>query len=94
MAIKVDFDLTMTILVHNLYRLFAMGLIGFAHCDAAAIFDKFISNARESIIKKEKKNVPLFFSYITAGFSYKPLLLHPSRSHKPDCDVDFHFLHR
>ncbi len=47
MVIKVDFDLTMTILAHNLYRLFAQDLQGYAHCDAETIFDKFISNAGE-----------------------------------------------
>ena len=31
MVIKVDFDLTMTILAHNMYRLFALDLQRYAH---------------------------------------------------------------
>ena len=42
-VIKVDFDLTMTILAHNLYRLFCRGFEGYSHCGAQTIFDKFIS---------------------------------------------------
>jgi len=42
-VIKVDFDLTMSILAHNIYRLFALDFDGYAHCEAQTIFDKFIS---------------------------------------------------
>ena len=42
-VVKVDFDLTMTILAHNIYRLFAMDYTGYSHCEAQTIFDKFIS---------------------------------------------------
>jgi hypothetical protein len=43
-VVKVDFDLTMTILAHNLYRLLAAGLPGFSHNRAQTIFDKFVDN--------------------------------------------------
>jgi len=59
MVIKVDFDLTMTILAHNLYRLFARNLEGYSHCDAATIFDKFISNAGDIEISAASINVKL-----------------------------------
>jgi hypothetical protein len=42
-VVKVDFDLTMTILAHNLYKLFCKDFGGYSHCEAQTIFDKFIS---------------------------------------------------
>lgn len=67
MVIKVDFDLTMTILAHNLYRLFAKELEGYSHCSDQTIFDKFVLNAGEIGISntqievklKKKRNLPL-----------------------------------
>ena len=47
MVVKVDFDLTMTILAHNLYRLFAMNLPGYEHCGAETIYNKFVRNSGE-----------------------------------------------
>jgi hypothetical protein len=41
-VVKVDFDLTMTILAHNLYKLFCMNFNGYSHCEAETIFNKFI----------------------------------------------------
>ncbi len=72
MVIKVDFDLTMTILAHNLYRLFARGLQGYSHCDAATIFDKFIYNAGEieigdkliSVKLKRKRHLPMLLEHL------------------------------
>jgi len=46
-VIKVDFDLVMTILAHNLYRLFAFYLEGYSHCEAMTLFNKFVNNAAE-----------------------------------------------
>ena len=45
MVIKVDFDLTMSILAHNLYRLLASDLEGYSHALATSIFEKFICNS-------------------------------------------------
>jgi len=72
MVIKVDFDLTMTILAHNLYRLFARDLDGYSHCDAATIFNKFISNAGEIKIGdtvihvklKRKRHLPMLLEHL------------------------------
>ena len=45
MVIKVDFDLTMTILAHNLYRLLALDLIGYENNTSATLYEKFIYNS-------------------------------------------------
>jgi hypothetical protein len=66
-VVKVDFDLVMTILAHNLYRLFAQGLDGYSHCEAKTLFNKFIRNAGEVIVSekdivvslKKKRTLPL-----------------------------------
>jgi hypothetical protein len=44
MVIKVDFDLVMTILAHNIYRLFAMQLGRYEHLCDERIYEKFIDN--------------------------------------------------
>ena len=54
MVIKVDFDLVMTILAHNIYRLFAMELDRYAHLSAERIWEKFINNRGDIEIKKDK----------------------------------------
>jgi len=58
-VVKVDFDLVMTILAHNLYRLFALDIDGYSHCESKAIFNKFILNAGEVIIGKDDISVYL-----------------------------------
>lgn len=44
MVIKVDFDLTMTIASHNLYRLFALELERYSAFSDERIYEKFIAN--------------------------------------------------
>ncbi|MGH7239477.1 MAG: transposase [Candidatus Saccharimonadales bacterium] len=44
MVIKVDFDLTMTLLAHNIYRLFALDLERYAEFSDERIYEKFIAN--------------------------------------------------
>ncbi|MCL1828250.1 MAG: transposase [Oscillospiraceae bacterium] len=46
-VVKVDFDLTMTILAHNLYRLLASELPGYSHNRAQSLYDTFIDNYGE-----------------------------------------------
>jgi len=58
-VIKVDFDFTMTILAHNLYRIFAANLDGYSHQYDQTIFEKFISNSGEVQITDEEINVSL-----------------------------------
>ena len=71
-VIKVDFDLTMTILAHNLYRLLALQLPGYSHNRAQTLFDKFIDNYGEVHINEEaitvkmnrKRTLPLLLEEI------------------------------
>ena len=66
MVIKVDFDLTMTILSHNLYRLFAMDLIGYSNNTSSKLYEKFIYNSgtveisdQVNISMKKKRHHPV-----------------------------------
>jgi len=43
MVIKVDFDLTMTILAHNIYRLFTLDLERYTHLSDEKIYEKFVA---------------------------------------------------
>jgi len=53
LVIKVDFDLTMTILAHNLYRLLALDLERYTHLTAMSLYEKFILNRGEIEITDE-----------------------------------------
>ena len=67
MAIKVDFDLTMSILAYNLYRLFSHELGRYTNLTAQTLYDKFVLNGAdieigENVIKvqlKKKRQLPL-----------------------------------
>jgi hypothetical protein len=67
MVIKVDFDLVMSILAYNLYRVFAFDLERYEHSTAQSIYDKFILNEGDIQIEdksiivslKKKRNLPL-----------------------------------
>jgi hypothetical protein len=73
MVIKVDFDLTMTILAHNIYRILAMELPGFTHCEADTLYNKFINNAGNvsigdsdiTVALKKKRNLPLMLEALS-----------------------------
>jgi hypothetical protein len=58
-VIKVDFDLTMTILAHNLYRLLAKDIPRHSHCTAKKIFKSFIESFGEFDIGDTTVNVKL-----------------------------------
>ena len=70
MVIKVDFDLTMSILAHNLYRLLAADLPGYTHSTAISLFEKFLHNSGEvemtpssiSVKMRKKRNLPALLS--------------------------------
>jgi len=70
MVIKVDFDLVMTIIAHNLYKLLAMDLERYSHLSDIRIYEKFIMNSgkievgnNKIVVKlKKKKNLPLLLS--------------------------------
>lgn len=67
MVIKVDFDLTISILAYNLYRLLAKDLPGYENCCAQTIYEKFIVNegvvscdSKQIIVKlKKKRRLPM-----------------------------------
>lgn len=67
MVIKVDFDLTMSILTHNIYRLFALDLKRYSNLSDRSIYEKFICNSADISIEKneikvglkKKRNLPL-----------------------------------
>lgn len=71
-VIKVDFDFTMTILAHNLYRLFAYNLPGYSHQTDITIFEKFLYNNGQVEISpdvihvklKKKRHLPLLLTEI------------------------------
>lgn len=46
-VVKVDFDLTMTVLAHNLYRKIAEGLSGFENCNVNTLHRKFLDGRGE-----------------------------------------------
>jgi len=58
-VIKVDFDLTMTILAHNLYRLLASELPGYSHNRAQTLFDTFIDNYGDIVVGKKEITVKM-----------------------------------
>lgn len=70
MVIKVDFDLTMSILAHNLYRIIALNLEGYEHQCSRGTFKKFLRNSgtveilnNEIVISlKKKRNLPAILS--------------------------------
>lgn len=67
MVIKVDFDLTMSILTHNIYRLFALEMERYENMSIQSVYEKFIENAADikidednvHVILKKKRNLPL-----------------------------------
>jgi len=66
MVIKVDFDLTMSILAYNLFRLFALDLDRYSKMSAQKIYEKFTKNSGSIKISKDvieiqlqkKRNLP------------------------------------
>lgn len=59
MVIKVDFDLTMSILAHNILRLFARDLPGYSHLTAQSLYDRFLNTSGSIEIGDEKITVKL-----------------------------------
>jgi len=67
MVIKVDFDLTMSILTHNIFRLFAKDLERYSNLSDRTLYEKFLQNEADieiqnnqiNISLKKKRNLPL-----------------------------------
>lgn len=68
-VVKVDFDLTLTLLAHNLYRILAKDLAGFENCTVDTLNRKFFYNGAKIIIKN--KNISVFLKKKT----HLPILL-------------------
>ena len=79
MVIKVDFDLTMSILAHNIYRLMALDLDGYSHMTSQSIYEKFIANTAEikidqnkiAVALKKKRNLPLVLEKMKSYQNFK-----------------------
>lgn len=72
MVIKVDFDLVMSILTHNIYRLFANDLERYTHLSVQSLYEKFIINTADvkidedgiQIFLKKKRTLPLILEVL------------------------------
>jgi transposase len=79
-VVKVDFDLTMSIIAHNLYRLLAMELPGYEQCEAETLFNKFVDNGADvefgdgkvTVRLKKKRDLPLLLK-VSKSMSGKPI---------------------
>ncbi len=68
-VVKVDFDLTLSLLVHNLFRQAAHDLPGFETCTVATLSRHFFQNGAEVVIQgnaitvrlKKKTHLPILF---------------------------------
>lgn len=58
-VIKVDFDLVMTILAHNLYRLLAMDLERYSNATSQTLYDKLIVNNAKVLIGAKSIQIKL-----------------------------------
>jgi hypothetical protein len=82
MVIKVDFDLTMSVLAHNILRVFALDLPGYSHCTSLTLYNKFLRNSgtveitdSDVVVRlKKKRNLPAVLTAMHP-FQRKPLRL-------------------
>ena len=76
MVIKVDFDLTMSILTYNIFKLMTMDLDRYEKLSPQSVYEMFLDNAADIEIKddeiivalKKKRNLPLVLDKMS-GFS-------------------------
>jgi len=79
MVIKVDFDLTMSILSYNLYRLLAQELQRYENLSVQRLYEKFVLNGADIIINekniivqlRKKRSLPLILESMAAFESQK-----------------------
>ena len=68
-VVKVDFDLCISLLVHNLYRILCRELPGYENCNVSSIFRKFLDNGatvriidnKVTVFLKKKSHLPILF---------------------------------
>lgn len=66
-VIKVDFDMTMSLFAHNLYRLLARELVGYGQSQSETLYNKFVDNMATikygkdtiEVVLKKKRELPL-----------------------------------
>jgi hypothetical protein len=58
-VVKVDFDLTISLLAHNLYRFLAQNLHGFEQCNAQTIHRDFLDNGATITITDDIANISM-----------------------------------
>ena len=74
MVIKVDFDLTMSILAYNLYRLLARELQRYENLSVQRLYEKFVLNGADITINekniivqlRKKRSLPSILESMTA----------------------------
>jgi hypothetical protein len=89
MVIKVDFDLTISILAHNLYRVFALETEKYASLTAQKVFDKLIYNSGTikingshiEVIMKKKRSMPILLDLLKRYENQKYPWLHAKQLH-------------
>lgn len=89
MVIKVDFDLTMSILAYNLYRVFALETGKYASLTAQKVFDKLICNSGTikingrniEVIMKKKRSMPILLDLLKRYESHKYHWIHDKQLH-------------
>ena len=87
-VVKVDFDLTMSLLAHNLYRMLALSIPTFEKCQAQTLHRKFIENGanikidKQSVIVKLKKktHIPYLLEV--------PWIKNPSKIEHLGCNLE------
>ena len=68
-VVKVDFDLTLSLLAHNLFHALSASLPGFERCTVPTVSRKFLENGakitiqdrRVTVALKKKRHLPLLF---------------------------------
>jgi hypothetical protein len=94
MVIKVDFDLSMSILAHNLYRLLAADLPGFSNSTAPSLFAKFMDNGGNvhidercvTVTLKKKRHIPALLTALER-FQGKPISWMQNREFRVTADA-------
>jgi len=89
MVIKVDFDLTISILAHNLYRVFALETEKYASLTAQKVFDKLVYNSGTikingshiEVIMKKKRSMPILLDLLKRYENQKYPWLHDKQLH-------------
>jgi hypothetical protein len=94
MVIKVDFDLTMSILSHNIFRLFSLDLEGYSDLAGQTLYNKFFNNSGsvqisedEIVVRlKKKRDLPALLT-LMEPFQGKPFQIFQNRIFRVEADT-------